>query len=86
MTTAVLPYQSSQFEFLHFGQGPQAVVCFHGYGEDAHSFAFLEKYLSAEYRFIAINLPHHGNSHWKDAHPLTTQDLLQVTEAIFRIK
>jgi len=83
MHTAVLPYQSSFFEFVHFGQGPELVVCFHGYGEEAHSFAFLEKHLGAHYTFIAINLPYHGHTRWKETHAFTPQELLQVMEAIF---
>jgi pimeloyl-ACP methyl ester carboxylesterase len=84
MHTAVLPYQSSSFEFVHFGRGPELAVCFHGYGEQAHSFAFLEKQLGPHYTFIAINLPYHGHTQWKETTPFTPQDLLQVMEAIFR--
>ena len=84
MHTALLPYQSSCFEFLYFGRGPQAVVCFHGYGEEAASFAFLEKWLGDDYTFIAINLPYHGNTQWKEPGPFTPQHLLQVMENIFR--
>lgn len=83
MHTAVLSYQSSQFEFLYFGHGPQSVVCLHGYGEDAGSFRFLEKHLGNGYSFIAINLPHHGNSHWNEAAAFNVHDLLQVIDAAF---
>ena len=84
MHTALLPYQTSLFEFFYFGRGPQTVVCFHGYGEQAGSFAFLEKYLGGDHTFIAINLPYHGNTQWKEKDPLTPQHLLQVMEAVFR--
>jgi pimeloyl-ACP methyl ester carboxylesterase len=83
MHTAVLPYQSSFFEFVYFGRGPQLVVCFHGYGGQAQNFAFLEKHLGAQYTFIAINLPYHGHTQWKESYPFTPQALLQVMEAIF---
>ena len=84
MHAAVLSYQLSHFRFLHFGQGPQVVVCFHGYGESARSFIFLEKYLGSDYTFIAINLPYHDGSGWKEAHPFTPANLLQVMEGIFQ--
>lgn len=84
MHTAILPYRSSSFEFIRFGHGPQVAVCFHGYGEQGASFAFLEKHLGASYTFIAINLPHHGHTQWKEPALFTVQQLLQVMEAIFR--
>jgi pimeloyl-ACP methyl ester carboxylesterase len=84
MPTAVLPYQSSFFEYACFGHGPQTAVCFHGYGEQASSFAFLEKHLGGDYTFIAINLPFHGHTQWKEPAPFTPQHLLLVMEAIFR--
>ena len=83
MHTAVLSYQSSQFEFLYFGHGPRAVVCLHGYGEDAGSFCFLEKHLGDDCSFIAINLPHHGNSRWNETAAFCVHDLLLVIEAAF---
>lgn len=83
MHTAVLPYQSSFFEFIYFGHGPQVAVCLHGYGEQASSFAFLENHLGGDYTFIAINLPFHGHTQWKEPSPFTPQHLLQVMEAIF---
>ena len=83
MHSAVLSYQLSQFRFLHFGQGPQVVLCFHGYGESARSFIFLEKYLGSDYTFIAINLPYHEGSGWNEPYPFTPAHLLEVVEGIF---
>ncbi|HEY4150225.1 MAG TPA: alpha/beta fold hydrolase [Chitinophagaceae bacterium] len=84
MHAAVFPYQSSHFQFLHFGRGPQVVVCLHGYGESARSFIFLEKYLGGDYTFFAINLPYHEGTRWKERHAFTAGHLLEVIQAIFR--
>ena len=61
-----MPYNSSQISYLRFGNGPKWIVCFHGFDENATSFAFLEKYAFAEHSFISIDLPHHGDSKWNE--------------------
>jgi len=37
------------------GKGDKLIFCFHGYGEDATSFAFLENTLGADYTLVAID-------------------------------
>jgi len=44
---------------------------------------FSKKHLGNDYSFIAINLPHHGNSHWNEAHAFSVHDLMQVIDAAF---
>ncbi len=61
-----LPYRNSRIHCLRFGQGPKMAVCFHGYGETADSFAFLEKYAGHLFTFYAIDLPFHGETDWND--------------------
>lgn len=83
MLTAILPYKSSFFEYIRFGSGPQVAVCFHGYGEKAESFAFLEKHLGNTYTFIAINLPWHQKSSWNEHTAFTVDELWKVLQSIF---
>ncbi|MBS1566885.1 MAG: alpha/beta hydrolase [Bacteroidetes bacterium] len=82
MQTAIWPYRSSQFEYIRFGRGPALVFCFHGYGEQAASFALLEKQLGETHSFIAINLPWHGHTHWKEPGAFSTEHLLHVMDEI----
>lgn len=60
-----IPYQSSTIQVTRYGSGPQPVLCFHGYGEDASGFSFLEK-TSEAYSFYCPDLPHHGGTNWRE--------------------
>lgn len=77
MESFYLSYRNSRVHCLRFGGGPAMAVCFHGYGETAHSFAFLEKWAGHLYTFYAIDLPYHGQTDWRDS-ALTTNDLKEL--------
>lgn len=77
-----LIYRNSSISYYRFGSGPKAVVCFHGYGEEAAAFNFLEKYASNQYTFISIDLPFHGKTDWKDGINFIPNDLQQILEEI----
>lgn len=85
MKQGVFPYRNSQVSYYRFGTGPQAAICFHGYGEDGNSYAFLEKYLGDRFSFYAIELPFHGNTDWKEGLLFTHNDLQQITEGILNL-
>jgi pimeloyl-ACP methyl ester carboxylesterase len=78
------PYKNSLISFLHFGIGPNIAVCFHGYGEDASSFGFLDKYAGNQYTFYAIELPFHGQTEWNEGLLFSLEDLLQIISTILR--
>jgi pimeloyl-ACP methyl ester carboxylesterase len=65
-----------------FGSGQKPAFCFHGYGEDATSFAFFEEYAGNEYTFFAIDLPFHGKTQWKEGYDCTTNDIQLIVEEI----
>lgn len=75
-------YQESQIYYYRFGNGPKPVVCFHGYGEDAASFAFLGKKAGEAFTFYSIDLPWHGNTQWNENVPFTTSHLLEIVTGI----
>jgi pimeloyl-ACP methyl ester carboxylesterase len=77
-----LLYNASRISYIRFGSGPKPAFCFHGYGEEAVSFSFLEKYAGNEYTFFAIDLPFHGQTEWNDGLNFTTNDLQQIIETI----
>ncbi|HYC27325.1 MAG TPA: alpha/beta hydrolase [Chitinophagaceae bacterium] len=66
MQSGFLQYHSSKIHYRCGGHGPQSLVCFHGYGETGASFDFLENHLSASHKIIAIDLPFHGSTEWKE--------------------
>jgi pimeloyl-ACP methyl ester carboxylesterase len=73
-----LLYKASRINYLRFGTGPKPAFCFHGYGEEATSFSFLEKYVGDQYTFFAIDLPFHGHTEWNDGLVFTIDDLSEI--------
>lgn len=67
MQSGFLEYHNSKIYYRCGGRGPQALICFHGYGTTAGSFDFLEKRLNASHKIIAIDLPFHANTEWNES-------------------
>jgi len=84
MENHLLSYKNSTIGYYHFGNGPELVLCFHGYGESGKSFAFLEKYLGDKHKFIAIDLPFHGKTDWKQTEDFKSKDLEQIINEILK--
>jgi pimeloyl-ACP methyl ester carboxylesterase len=82
MERHILPYKNSFVHYLKFGSGTKFLFCFHGYGEDASSFLFLEKVLGNDHTLIALDFPFHGKTAWNEQSAFTPQDLEQVMNAI----
>lgn len=66
MQSGFFNYRSSLIHYRFGGQGKQALVCFHGYGESSGHFDFLEKTLGGSHFIVAIDLPFHGQTQWKE--------------------
>ena len=81
MESHLLPYKNSYVHYLKFGSGTRFLFCFHGYGEDASSFVFLEKVLGHDHTLIALDFPFHGHTEWKEG-SFTTTDLKEIINAI----
>ena len=77
-----MSYKSSHIHYYVFGNGAKTLFCFHGYGEDGSSFAFLEKYLGSIYTLYAIDFPVHGKTKWNEKEPFTPGDLIAVLQLI----
>lgn len=58
------------------------LICLHGYGESAQSFAALAGELQNEYRVIAVNLPFHGDTRWTEGYDFSQDDLLFIADKI----
>lgn len=75
-----LPYRASVIHYLVIGTGPRLVFGLHGYGESAHSFAFVGSGLQHTHTLVAIDLPFHGKTDWKEGvlmDPSQLQEILQ---------
>lgn len=80
MEDLLLSYKNSKVHCRVFGSGKKSALCFHGYGEYAESFSFLEKYAGDEYRFYAIDLPFHGSTEWNEGLNFNTIDLVKIIQ------
>jgi pimeloyl-ACP methyl ester carboxylesterase len=70
-----LSFRSSRIHYCCWGAGPKLLFGFHGYGESAASFAFLGEALNPDFTLVAIDLPFHGQTEWKEGLFLDPQQL-----------
>jgi pimeloyl-ACP methyl ester carboxylesterase len=84
MENCLFQYKNSTISYCRFGSDPKVVVCFHGYGEDATTFGFLEKFAGNQYSFIAIDLPFHGKTKWNEGLNFTHKDLVEIIKEILK--
>ena len=77
-----IKYKNSAIHVDCFGHGNQLVICFHGYGETASSFHFMEKYAGVDYSFYAVDLPFHGQTLWNEENDFTPSDLVNIITLI----
>ncbi|MFN8291597.1 MAG: alpha/beta hydrolase [Chitinophagaceae bacterium] len=80
MDARILKYRNSEVAYYSFGTGVRPVICFHGYGEEATAFAFLEQAAGSFFTFYCFDLPFHGKTVWREGLTFTPADL----EAIIR--
>jgi pimeloyl-ACP methyl ester carboxylesterase len=84
MESLWLTYKNSTIHYSRFGSGPKPAICFHGYGEDAETYLFLDKYAGSQYTFFSIDLPFHGKTEWVDGLYFNQSDLSQIIEEILQ--
>lgn len=83
MQSAILQYKQSSVHYRYGGKGSKLLCCLHGYGETAATFDFLNSHLGEEYSIIAIDLPYHGATQWKEGLQFSVQDLNNIVRAVF---
>jgi pimeloyl-ACP methyl ester carboxylesterase len=77
-----LTYKNSSIGYYRFGNGSKTAICFHGYGQEAGTFSFLEKYAGIDFTFCAIDLPFHGYTKWNEKEPFRWDDLRDIISSI----
>jgi pimeloyl-ACP methyl ester carboxylesterase len=77
-----IAYKNSTIHYCVCGNGLKLLFCFHGYGEQAKSFAVLEPTLGKDYTIIAIDMPFHGKTEWKEGLDFTVDDLIAIIDDI----
>ncbi|HEY0299069.1 MAG TPA: alpha/beta hydrolase, partial [Arachidicoccus sp.] len=81
MVQQYLPFQNSHISYYRFGTGNKLIFAFHGYSNDAHVFDLLQPLLQNDYTFIAIDLPIHGGTRWRNG-LFTTSKLKRIIDSI----
>jgi len=72
-----------KLHYLQTGSGPEWLVAFHGYGNDAAIFDELAAALGHRYTILSFDLPFHGNSNeWPDDIVFSKNDLVTLIENI----
>jgi pimeloyl-ACP methyl ester carboxylesterase len=66
MQSHYIRHKNSTIHYRQFGHGPRLLFCFHGYGRESDTFLFLERKLGNLFTIIAIDIPFHGLTEWKD--------------------
>jgi pimeloyl-ACP methyl ester carboxylesterase len=66
MKSDQLLFGRSCIHYIQYGYGPGLIFCFHGYGENAVSFAIFEEILGDRFTLIAIDFPFHGKTDWQE--------------------
>lgn len=82
MEALFITYQQSTISYRRFGHGNRILFCFHGYGEHAASFLFLESFLSKEFTCFALDFPFHGSTDWKEDLLFSSADLINIINLI----
>lgn len=66
MQSHYITHNNSTIHYKLFGSGPKLLFCFHGYGREADTFSILEKRLGNIFTIVAIDIPFHGRTDWKE--------------------
>lgn len=77
MYSHYLQYKNSTIHYRFSGEGPELVICFHGFGTYAATFDWLAGHVPG-HRFIAFDLPLHGDTSWNDGHTALPEDLIEM--------
>jgi pimeloyl-ACP methyl ester carboxylesterase len=66
MQSHYITHNNSTIHYRKFGDGPKLLFCFHGYGREADTFSILERRLGSLFTIVAIDIPFHGRTEWKE--------------------
>jgi pimeloyl-ACP methyl ester carboxylesterase len=66
MQSRYITHKNSTIHYRQFGSGNKLLFCFHGYGRESFTFSILERWLGNMFTIVAIDIPFHGLTQWKD--------------------
>jgi len=78
-----ITFRSSRLHYSCWGTGDRILFAFHGYGEAATSFAFLAEAVGRDLTIVALDMPFHGETDWKEPELFfNPHDLMALLAAI----
>jgi pimeloyl-ACP methyl ester carboxylesterase len=77
MQSHYITFKNSTVHYRKFGNGSKLLFCFHGYGRESDTFYILERRLGSVFTIIAIDIPFHGLTDWKEEIVLKPEYLQQ---------
>ena len=69
-------YKGVRLHYLVFGKGPETLLCFHGYGQQAEHFRPLAKRFDKQFTIFSFDLFYHGKSEWPDCEVALSSDFM----------
>ncbi|RFS23995.1 alpha/beta hydrolase [Chitinophaga silvatica] len=82
MSDFFLPYLNSAFHGIVMGSGQKLLICLHGFGESAKHFAPLESTLGDTFTLVAIDMPLHDKTIWKENRVFEKSDLGAIVDLL----
>lgn len=82
MKSHYITFKNSNIHYRQFGNGAKLLFCFHGYGRESDTFYILERRLGSLFTIVAIDVPFHGRTEWKDEIVLKPKYLQQFLQQI----
>ena len=76
--------EGNQISYQRFGNGPTALLAFHGFGQSSEVFYPVEQALGKLFTIFAIDLFFHGNSQYKSSQLLTKANWQQLIRAFLQ--
>ena len=83
ITPFQIPCAGNLIQVHPYGQGPELLVVFHGFGETGAGYAALGSRLEARYTVVVPDLPYHGGSKWEKG-TLTPARLAELLRALLQ--
>ena len=77
-----IDFKQSRIHYQTIGSGSEWLFCFHGYGEQSAGFQLLGNRLADHFTIVAIDMPFHGQTDWKEGLLFEPEDLVSIIRQI----
>lgn len=85
MQKNILQLSGGKMQYHQFGTGSRLWIAFHGFAREGSSFASLAQFLPKNTCLIALDLPWHGGTEWRETN-FTVADIVQAIDQLLRLR